>query len=117
MNPVQNGKRKFITQQTRRARHILKSLFLFRCKQDFKCLGITKNCINSYQFIISLCCSYMFRQQSVDRCAPGRHIIYTQSHTTQNFINQKQKFTCNSEGTDELPEDSILLPKHVGAAK
>jgi hypothetical protein len=40
MNPVQNGKRKFITQQTRRARHILKSLFLFFCKYDFKCLGI-----------------------------------------------------------------------------
>jgi hypothetical protein len=24
---------------------------------------------------------------------------------------------CNSEGTDELPEDGTQLPKHVGAAK
>jgi hypothetical protein len=24
---------------------------------------------------------------------------------------------CNSQGTDELPEDETQLPKHVGAAK
>jgi hypothetical protein len=24
---------------------------------------------------------------------------------------------CNSEGTDELPEDGTQSPKHVGAAK
>jgi hypothetical protein len=47
----------------------------------------------------------------------GRHIIYTQPHTTQNFINQKPKLSCNSEGTDELPEDGTQFPKRVGAAK
>jgi hypothetical protein len=38
-------------------------------------------------------------------------------YTTQNFINHKPKLTCNSEGTDELPEDGTQLPKHVGARK
>jgi hypothetical protein len=52
-----------------------------------------------------------------DRYAPGRHIIYTQPHITRNIINQKPKLGCNSEGTDELLEDGIQLPKHVGAAK
>jgi hypothetical protein len=52
-----------------------------------------------------------------DRHAPGRHIAYTQSHTTQNFINQNPKLSRNSEGTDELPEDGTQLPKYVGAAK
>jgi hypothetical protein len=27
------------------------------------------------------------------------------------------KLACNSEGTDEFPEDGTQLPKHVGAAK
>jgi hypothetical protein len=53
----------------------------------------------------------------IARDAPGSHIIYTQPHTTQNFINQKPKLACNSEGTDELPEDGTQLPKHVAAAK
>jgi hypothetical protein len=53
----------------------------------------------------------------VDRYAPGRHIIYTQLHITQNFIKQKPKLAYNSEGTDELPEDGTKLPKHVGAAE
>jgi hypothetical protein len=48
---------------------------------------------------------------------PGRHITYTKPHTTQNFINQKPKLACNSEGTDELPEDGTQLPKRVGASK
>jgi hypothetical protein len=56
-------------------------------------------------------------QEYVERNAPGRHIIYTKPHTTQNFINQKPKLACNSEGTDELPEDGTQLPKHVGTAK
>jgi hypothetical protein len=43
--------------------------------------------------------------------------IYTQPHTTQNFINQKPKLACNSEGTDQLPDGGTQLPKHVGAAK
>jgi hypothetical protein len=38
-------------------------------------------------------------------------------HTTQNCINQKPKLACNSEGTDELPENGTQLPKHVGTAK
>jgi hypothetical protein len=42
---------------------------------------------------------------------------HTQPHTTQNFINQKPKLACNSEGTEELPQDGTQLPKHVGAAK
>jgi hypothetical protein len=49
--------------------------------------------------------------------APGHHIIYTQPHTAQNDINQKPKLACNSEGTDELPQDGTQLLKHVGAAK
>jgi hypothetical protein len=53
----------------------------------------------------------------VDRHAPGQHIINTQQHTTQNFINQKSKLECNSEGADELPEDGTQLPKPVEAAK
>jgi hypothetical protein len=43
--------------------------------------------------------------------------MYTQPHTTLNFINQKSKLACNSEGTDELPNDGTQLPKHVEAAK
>jgi hypothetical protein len=42
---------------------------------------------------------------------------YTQPHNTRNFINQKLKLVCNSEGTDEPPEDGTQLPKHVAAAK
>jgi hypothetical protein len=53
----------------------------------------------------------------IDWYAPGRHIIHTQPHTTQSFIYQKSKLACNTEGTDELPEDCTQLPKHVGAAK
>jgi hypothetical protein len=30
---------------------------------------------------------------------------------------QNPKLACNSEGTEELPEDGTQLPKHVGAAK
>jgi hypothetical protein len=45
------------------------------------------------------------------------YIIYSQPHTTRNFINQKPKLACNSEGTDELPDDGTQLPIHVGAAK
>jgi hypothetical protein len=38
--------------------------------------------------------------------AAWRSIIYTKPYTTQNFINQKPNLACNSEGTDELPEDA-----------
>jgi hypothetical protein len=55
--------------------------------------------------------------RSIDRYAPGGHIIYTQPHNTQNFINQNPKLACNSEGKDELPEDGTQLPKPVVAAK
>jgi hypothetical protein len=37
------------------------------------CLGITNKCTNSYQFIISLSCSYMFWQ----RCAILRELVCT----------------------------------------
>jgi hypothetical protein len=83
-------------------------IFNFLTVHFVLCLGITNQSINSYQFIISL---------SIDRYAPGRHMVYTQPHSTQNFINKKSKLACNSEGTDELPEDGTQLPKHVGAAK
>jgi hypothetical protein len=43
------------------------------------------------------------------------HTVYTQAHTTQNFINQQSKLTCNSEVTDGLP--GTQLPKDVGVAK
>jgi hypothetical protein len=46
-----------------------------------------------------------------------RYIIYTQPRTTQYVFNQNPKLVCNSEGTDELPEDGTQLPKHVGAEK
>jgi hypothetical protein len=54
---------------------------------------------------------------SICRSIRTRSPHNTQLHTTQNFINQKPKFTSKLEGTDELPEDDIQLPKHVGAAK
>jgi hypothetical protein len=54
-------------------------------------------------------------RRSLWRTAP--HKINTPPQTPQNFINQKSKLACNSEGTDELPEDGTRLPKHVGAAK
>jgi hypothetical protein len=33
------------------------------------------------------------------------------------FCQPKPKLACNSEDTEELPEDGTQLPKHVGAAK
>jgi hypothetical protein len=66
---------------------------------------------------LCILCGVRTRQRRRDRHVPGRHITRTQPHTTQNFINQKAKLACNSEGTDELPEDGTQLPKHVGAAK
>jgi hypothetical protein len=54
---------------------------------------------------------------SVDQYAPGCHIS---THTTTYYIEfyqPKPKLARNSEVTDELIEDSALLPKHVGAAK
>jgi hypothetical protein len=41
----------------------------------------------------------------IDRYAPDRHITYTQPHTTQNFSNQNTNLACNSERTDDLPEE------------
>jgi hypothetical protein len=43
--------------------------------------------------------------------------MYTQTHTTQNFMNPTPKLACNLEGTDEPPAGGTQLPKHVGAAK
>jgi hypothetical protein len=48
---------------------------------------------------------------------PDHHILYAQPHTIQNFINQKPKLACNSECTDDLPEDGTQLPKHIRAEK
>jgi hypothetical protein len=59
------------------------------------CSGITNKCINYYQFINTLSWSY----------------------TTTEFFQPKPKLACNSQGTDELPENGTQLPKHVGAAK
>jgi hypothetical protein len=96
------------------------------------CLGITNKFINSCQLIISLSCSYMFRQLRdilrelvcsfrvtcqfgfwlIEFCVSCSCVythVYTQPHTTH--------VVRNSEGTDELPEDGTQLPKHVGAAK
>jgi hypothetical protein len=81
-----------------------------------------KTWISSYQFIISLTCSYMFRQLcSILRehvctfwgtCQFGFwlikfSVICIQPHTTENSINQKPKLANNSEGTGQLPEDGI----------
>jgi hypothetical protein len=49
-------------------------------------------------------------------CVPHQAATWD-THTTRNFINQKPKLVCNSEGTDGLPEDGTQLPKYVGAAK
>jgi hypothetical protein len=43
---------------------------------------------------------------------PGHLIIYYTE-----FYQPKPKLACNSECTEELPEDGAQLPKHVGAAK
>jgi hypothetical protein len=53
--------------------------FNFRTVHFVPCLGITNKCINSYQFIISLCCSYMFRQL----CAILSELVCTFSVTCQ----------------------------------
>jgi hypothetical protein len=45
--------------------------FNFRTVHFALCLGITNKHINSYQFIISLSCSYMFRQL----CAIIRELV------------------------------------------
>jgi hypothetical protein len=50
-------------------------------------------------------------------CTSPPHNIHTQPHTTQNFIKQKPKLACNSEDTDEVPEDGTQLSKHAEAAK
>jgi hypothetical protein len=43
---------------------------------------------------------------------------YTHNHILHGILSTKKpKSACNSEGTDELPEDGTQLPKHVGAAK
>jgi hypothetical protein len=42
------------------------------------------------------------------------------THTTTYYTEiyqPKPKLACNSEGTDELPEDGTQLPKHLAAAK
>jgi hypothetical protein len=48
-------------------------VLLLLCEYICICLRITNNCINSYQFIISLSCSYMFRQL----CAILRELVCT----------------------------------------
>jgi hypothetical protein len=58
-------------------------------------------------------CVYIMWQPGASGC----HVIYTKTHIAQNFINQKSKLACNSEGTDELPVDGTQLTKHVAAAK
>jgi hypothetical protein len=42
--------------------------------------------------------------------------MHTTTYYTE-FYQPKHKLACNSEGTNELPEDDTQLPKHVGAAK
>jgi hypothetical protein len=61
-----------------RTRHHRWIIFLdfflnFRTVHFVLFLGITNKCINSYQFIISLSCSYMFRQL----CAILKEIVCT----------------------------------------
>jgi hypothetical protein len=52
-----------------------------------------------------------------DRYAPGRHTTNIQPRTTQNFINHRPTSTCNSAGTEELPDDGTQVPKHVRATE
>jgi hypothetical protein len=49
------------------------AFFMFRRVNFVLCLGITNKYINSYQFIISLCCCYVFRQL----CAILRELVCT----------------------------------------
>jgi hypothetical protein len=44
------------------------------------------------------------------------HNIHTTTYYTECY-QPKPKLACNSEGTDELPEDGTQLPKHVATAK
>jgi hypothetical protein len=53
--------------------------FYFRTMHFVLCLGITNKCFNSYQFIISLSCSYMYRHL----CAILRELICTFCDTCQ----------------------------------
>jgi hypothetical protein len=57
--------------------------------------------------------SYMPFWVSVNKilCSVWLCVYYTE------FYQPKPKLACNSEGTDEVPEDGTQLPKHVGAAK
>jgi hypothetical protein len=42
--------------------------------------------------------------------------IHTTTYSAECY-QQTPKLACNSEGTDELPDDGTQLSKHVGAAK
>jgi hypothetical protein len=48
---------------------------------------------------------------------PPQTIRGTHNYILHRILSPKPKSACNSEGTDELPEDGTQLPKHVGAAK
>jgi hypothetical protein len=57
---------------------------------------------------------YVVIDRSISTKPP--HNIHITTYYTE-FYQPKPKLACNSEGTDELPEDGTQLPKHVGAAK
>jgi hypothetical protein len=55
-----------------------------------------------------LCVCYVAINISIRTRAP--HDIHTTTYCT-GFYQAKPKLACNSEGTDELPDDSTQLPK------
>jgi hypothetical protein len=70
------------------------------------------------KFCIVCGCTYIMWRPGAYRLIRSRppHDIHTTTYYTK-FYKQKPKLTCNSEGTDGLPEDATHLPNHVGAAK
>jgi hypothetical protein len=59
-------------------------------------------------------CVYYVAAWCVSICRP-LHSIHTITQYTE-LYQPKLKLACNSEVTDELPDDGTQLPKHAGTA-
>jgi hypothetical protein len=67
--------------------------------------------------LIKPSCVRTWQRNQTDRCTPDLHITDTQPRITQRLITHYIRFTCNSAGTEELPDDDTYVWKHVGAAE
>jgi hypothetical protein len=61
-------------------------------------------------------CVYYVAGGCVPICTRRPRSIQITTYYTD-FYQPKPKLACNSESTDEFPEDGTQLPKHVGATK